>query len=273
MSIAALATASPRASISGSATDAGGVGLQYDLLSLGYGPSCTLPSATTAQLLRSAVLAVPSVEWLADVLTPGMGEAVAAADAAGLRSLPLAPLVGSDELVVVAAGTGPLATSRDAPPASPHLTDSGRIQHGASSRASAAAAAPAKRADDAAAVHTASSFTARFASAIGGLVGGGGAKLQSPAEVRAALAKAERCVSVHAQDLSAAYGLLPVFQVWGVPIGVGCTHWCGVYPLVRGVPAWRALSASTTVSHTLCVCLLVADPARAAPSSERCRRP
>ena len=69
---------------------------RYALRSVGHGPVCSAPSGPMSQILRSAALAVPSIEWLADAMLPKLVAATAAAEAAGLGLLPLAPLV-SDE--------------------------------------------------------------------------------------------------------------------------------------------------------------------------------
>jgi trimeric autotransporter adhesin len=216
-----------------------GLDAAYELRALGHGPLCARPSASAAQLLRSAVLVVPSVEWLADTLLPAVQDAVATAEAAGLKAFPLANLVGSDEpppvvpgpalqpppsargggagaAVSSAASLAASSSGRDGAAPLPHSSSAKSVQHGlphsggrnkggeGASAAAAAASAP--------------SFTARLATAFGGLRtggggGGAGGKGRSADEVRHALTKAERSVSVHAQDLAAAFGLLPVLQV------------------------------------------------------------
>lgn len=69
---------------------------RYALRSVGHGPVCSAPSGPMSQILRTAALAVPSIEWLADAMLPKLVAATAAAEASGLGLLPLAPLV-SDE--------------------------------------------------------------------------------------------------------------------------------------------------------------------------------
>lgn len=88
--------------------------LEYHCRSVGSGPYWAAPALHTAPMLPHASLMVPSVDWLARALLPGLTAAGAASDKAGTARLPVAPLVG-----VGAGGGAPGGTGAGAMPPSP----------------------------------------------------------------------------------------------------------------------------------------------------------
>lgn len=176
---------------------------RYCLRSIGHGAICGVPSGPAAQAMRTAVLTVPSIEWLADAMLPGINEAAAAADAAGLRSLPVAPLV-ADEADTSAAPTVIATPSSGSPtaadPAGPTPATAAAV---AAAGGSVAAAAPA--------ASKAQPLTTRFMTALGSFLGRG--STVDPAAQRAALRNAVHAVGFRPADAAAAYGLAPAFQV------------------------------------------------------------
>lgn len=169
---------------------------RYELRSIGHGHLCDQPSGPAAQALRTAVLAVPSIEWLAEAMLPGLAHAAAAADAAGLRSLPTAPLVCDDG----AASSGNSQRSLRRPPSMLSASVGSASGEGSPALKPTVTQRTAREAP----------LTSRFITALGSFLGGSGMK---QVDASTALASCERAVSISPADIATAYGLPPVLQV------------------------------------------------------------